>query len=294
MKEVARILGVRQLYTTPYHPMVNGACERFNGTLKQMLRRMCQERPAYWDRYLPALLFSYREVPHESTGYSPFELMYDRTVRGRMSILKELWAEEIPEEEVKTTYQYVLDLKQRLEETCEVARNQLAKSSRRYKKYFDVKARERRFEVGDMALLLLPTTSNKLKMQWKGPFQIVWKVARHDYRLHVNGNEKTYHANLLKKYVSRSTPEPMVPHGNASSEEPNAVAQHLTVIDDHTSDDGSVEIVLPAIESSEGVDDVEIAPNLEEERREELLSLLYECNPRSISVNGTLKLFLVC
>ena len=72
MKEVARILGVRQLYTTPYHPKANGACERFNGTLKQMLRRMCQERPADWDRYLPALLFSYCEVPHEATGYSPF------------------------------------------------------------------------------------------------------------------------------------------------------------------------------------------------------------------------------
>ena len=286
MKEVARILGVRQLYTTPYHPMANGACERFNGTLKQMLRRMCQERPADWDRYLPALLFAYREVPHEATGYSPFELMYGRTVRGPMSILKELWAEEIPEEEVKTTYQYVLDLKQRLEETCEAARNQLAKSSRRYKKYFDVKARERRFEVGDMALLLLPTTANKLKMQWKGPFQIVRKVARHDYRMHVNGKEKTYHANLLKKYVSRSTPEPMVPHEDTSSEEPIAEAQHLTVIDDHTSDDGSVEIVLPTIESSEGVDDVEIDPNLEEERREELLSLLYEYNDVLTDIPG--------
>ena len=187
---------------------------------------------------------------------------------------------------MKTTYQYVLDLKQRLEETCEAARNQLAKSSRRYKKYFDVKARERRFEVGDMALLLLPTTANKLKMQWKGPFQIVRKVARHDYRMHVNGKEKTYHANLLKKYVSRSTPEPMVPHEDTSSEEPIAEAQHLTVIDDHISDDGSVEIVLPTIESSEGVDDVEIDPNLEEERREELLSLLYEYNDVLTDIPG--------
>ena len=38
-----------------------------------------------------------------------------------------------------------------------------------------------------MVLLLLPTTTNKLKMQWQGPFRIVRKVARHDYRLPVNG-----------------------------------------------------------------------------------------------------------
>ena len=39
MKEVARLLGIRQLTTTPYHPMCNGLVEKFNGTLKTMLKR---------------------------------------------------------------------------------------------------------------------------------------------------------------------------------------------------------------------------------------------------------------
>ena len=38
MKEVSRLL--RQLTTTPYHPMCNGLVEKFNGTLKTMLRRL--------------------------------------------------------------------------------------------------------------------------------------------------------------------------------------------------------------------------------------------------------------
>ena len=46
----------------------------------QMLRRMCAERPKDWDRYLPALLFAVREVPQESLGFSPFELLYGRNV----------------------------------------------------------------------------------------------------------------------------------------------------------------------------------------------------------------------
>ncbi|XP_006823695.1 uncharacterized protein LOC102806650, partial [Saccoglossus kowalevskii] len=111
MKEVSRLLSIKGLTTTPYHPSCNGLVERFNGTLKQMLRRMCGERPKDWDRYLAALLLAYREVPQASTGFSPFELIYGRTVRGPMSILKELWTNQVDEAEVRTVYQYVLDLK---------------------------------------------------------------------------------------------------------------------------------------------------------------------------------------
>lgn len=38
MREVNDLLSIRQMRTTPYHPMSNGLVERFNGTLKQMLR----------------------------------------------------------------------------------------------------------------------------------------------------------------------------------------------------------------------------------------------------------------
>ena len=246
MREAARLVGVRQFYTTPYHPMANGACERFNGTLKQMLRRMCQERPKDWDRYLPALLFSYREVPHASTGYSPFELMYGRVVRGPMTILKELWTEEITEEEVKTTYQYVLDLKERLESTCEVAKSVLEKSSLRYKKHFDVKARDRRFEEGDKVLLLLPTCSNKLQMQWQGPFEVVGRVARHNYKLQVRGKVKTYHANLMKKYVERV------------NEESVTQANHLSVAGEEVNEDESASSEYPSVRQTEDVIGVHI------------------------------------
>ncbi|XP_060085301.1 uncharacterized protein LOC132564684 [Ylistrum balloti] len=50
LREVSRLLSIRQLTTTPYHPMCNGLVEKFNGTLKQMLRRMSMERPKDWDR----------------------------------------------------------------------------------------------------------------------------------------------------------------------------------------------------------------------------------------------------
>ena len=68
------------------------------------------------------MLLAYREAPPDSVGFSPFELLYGRTVKGPVSILKELWTKEQEAEEVKTTYQYVVDLRNRLEETCQFAR----------------------------------------------------------------------------------------------------------------------------------------------------------------------------
>lgn len=67
MREINRLMSIQQLLTTPYHPMANGLVEKFNGTLKNMIRKMCQENPKHWDRYLPALLFAYREVPRHVT-----------------------------------------------------------------------------------------------------------------------------------------------------------------------------------------------------------------------------------
>lgn len=172
MREVSRLLSMRQLTTTPYHPACNGLVERFSGSLKQKLKKLCVEKPKDWNRYLAPLLFAYREVPQASMGFSPFELLYGRTVRGPMTILKELWTGQITDEETRTTYEYVLGLRQRLENTCKMAQQELLKAAGRTKVYYNRKARERNFKVGEKVLLLLPTDTNKLLLQWKGPFEV--------------------------------------------------------------------------------------------------------------------------
>lgn len=59
LKEVSRLLSLKRITTSPYHPICNGLVEKFNGTLKQMLKRMCAEKPKDWDKYINALLFAY-------------------------------------------------------------------------------------------------------------------------------------------------------------------------------------------------------------------------------------------
>ena len=74
MREISRLLSIKQLTTTPYHPQCNGLVEKFNGTMKSMLKKMSDERPRDWDRYLPALMFAYREVPQSSLQFKWREL----------------------------------------------------------------------------------------------------------------------------------------------------------------------------------------------------------------------------
>lgn len=204
MKEVARLLSLKQLHTSPYHPMGNGMVEKFNGTLKLMLKRMCAEKPIDWDRYLAPLLFAYREVPQASLGFSPFELLYGRHVRGPLAIIKEVWTNQNLDEEAKTTYQHVIDLRNRLEETCRLAHEELEKAGARYAKLYNRKAKGRLFQPGDKVLILLPTDQNKLLLQWKGPFEVKEKKGDVDYSVETPGGPKVFHATLLKKYEERN------------------------------------------------------------------------------------------
>ena len=49
---------------------------------------------------------------------------------------------------------------------------------------------------GEKVLVLLPTKSNKLLMQWRGTYTIVQKMEQMDYKVDVRGKVKTLHANV--------------------------------------------------------------------------------------------------
>uniref|UniRef100_A0A3P9M6S3 Gypsy retrotransposon integrase-like protein 1 n=1 Tax=Oryzias latipes TaxID=8090 RepID=A0A3P9M6S3_ORYLA len=97
LKDVYRLLGIRGVKTSPYHPQTDGLVERFNKTLKSMLRKFVNDTGSDWDQWLPFLMFAYREVPQASTGFSPFQLMYGHPVRGPLDVLKETWEGPAPQ-----------------------------------------------------------------------------------------------------------------------------------------------------------------------------------------------------
>ena len=76
-----------------------------------------------------------------------------------------------------------------------MAQKMLAKSAGRYKIYYDQKRRGGEHKVNDKVLILLPTDSNKLLMQWKGPFRVTDKFNNCDYRIDVNGKIRSRKTN---------------------------------------------------------------------------------------------------
>jgi transposase InsO family protein len=79
-----------RITTSPNRPQSNGKCDRYNGTLKKVLKKLCITYEKDLDEMLPYALFAYRETPDEETGFSPLELLYGWPVRERTISLQQV------------------------------------------------------------------------------------------------------------------------------------------------------------------------------------------------------------
>ena len=116
--------------------------------------------------------------------------------------------------EVKTSYEYVTELHEHLEDSLKLAQEELKKSQKLYKKHYNKKAKPRYLEVGDQVLILLPTDSKKLLMQWRGPYTMESRVGANDYRIKMGSKTKMNHLNMFKKYIAREPEVDMVHTSN--------------------------------------------------------------------------------
>ena len=279
MRDVNHLLSIKGLTTTPWHPQTNGLVERFNGTLKQMLKKLAIEQPEKWDQYIPALLFAYREVPQESLGFSPFELLYGRTVKGPMQVLRQLWTEEEATDEVKTTAEHVTELRNRIEETCKIARENLAKASLRQARFYNQHTKRRVLTVGTKVLLLLPTKHNKLELAWKGPYTVEERVNAFDYRIKVGRSIRIYHINLLREYHERDKilRQDTVPEEEEEEHAAIVVEDFEEGHGDYFADtDVQAHIPTPSTKRTEFEGDVHIGEKLSREQKKDIRDACHE------------------
>jgi len=68
--------GMMQNILTAYHPRTDGQSERMNQWLEQYLRFWVNERQNNWHTYLPLAEFAHNNWPNETTGESPFFVLY--------------------------------------------------------------------------------------------------------------------------------------------------------------------------------------------------------------------------
>uniref|UniRef100_A0A6G5ABV5 RNA-directed DNA polymerase n=1 Tax=Rhipicephalus microplus TaxID=6941 RepID=A0A6G5ABV5_RHIMP len=102
--------GIKVVHSSIHHPQSNPV-ERMHSVLKRILRALCYEHKCDWEACIPPAMFALRSAPHESTGFSPAELVYGRSLRTPLQMLRESWEgfDEDP-----NVVAYVLDLLQRL------------------------------------------------------------------------------------------------------------------------------------------------------------------------------------
>ena len=80
MFELYKLLGIKKVSTTAYHPQTDGLVEWYICTLVDMLSKK-EQSGKDWDKQLPYVLFAWRTSFQESTKASPFFLSYGRDLK---------------------------------------------------------------------------------------------------------------------------------------------------------------------------------------------------------------------
>ncbi|XP_064490382.1 uncharacterized protein LOC135401724 [Ornithodoros turicata] len=212
--------GIKLIHSSVYHPQSNSV-ERVHSVMKRVLRALCFEHKRDWEACLPAAMFALRSAPHDTTGFSPAELVYGRNLRCPLRMLKESWEGQ---GEDPTVVKYVLELLDRLNHVREVVEENMRSAQEKAKVYYDKSARKRTFAVGDKVMLLKPSKQNKLDVQWEGPVKVVQKISETNYAVEVGTRRKAvkvYHCNLMKPYKEREIVVNLTV--NMPEEEPNEI-----------------------------------------------------------------------
>ena len=73
---LAQVLGFDKKRISALHPQANGAVERLNRTIGQMLKKELDDSDCEWDLKIPYVRFNYTNQVHSSLGQSPFFMMH--------------------------------------------------------------------------------------------------------------------------------------------------------------------------------------------------------------------------
>lgn len=95
-----------------------------------MLPKFVTDKRDDLDQWLPYLLFTYREVPQTSTGFSPFELLYGREVWGLLMLLKDMCGGEQDCVSPTNIGDYVVQMHEKLEAMNTLAQEHMTVAQR--------------------------------------------------------------------------------------------------------------------------------------------------------------------
>ena len=81
------------------------------------------------------------------------------------------------------------------------------KGKKRMKTWYDKKARDWTFTVGDLVLITLPSSTNRLLEKWTGPYAVEEVLSSTTYKVairHARKKHRTFHVNMISMWESPS------------------------------------------------------------------------------------------
>ena len=216
--ETCRIYQIRKVNCSAYHPQTDGVVERFNSTLCDSLSNYVDSNQKNWDDFLPTTLAAFRFSPSETTGESPFYMMYGFPIDCAL----------LPTVDVSTS---VLEHREKIvrniERVHQIAKQNTYKPQHRMKQYYDRNTADSTFVQADSVWVYTPKTkkglTKKLMHNWYGPYRVVERLGPAHYRLRTNGNKAvntTVHANRMKFYIDPNERPLHSPLGNTKGKQP--------------------------------------------------------------------------
>ena len=194
MHEIYQLMGIKKTRTTAYHPQCDGLVKRQNRTLQNILASFVSEHSADWDEWLAQAVFAYNTSVHESTGISPYEMVFGRPAR--MPIEVELG---VPLRKPTSQSDYSQSVRKALVHSNQLAQRNLATARSRQALHYDNRSKRdwTPYEPGQTVWLWRPKPW-KFGKRWTGPYKVLVRNGV-TYRLISSvGKTLVAHHNLLK------------------------------------------------------------------------------------------------
>jgi hypothetical protein len=174
---------IRHLKTSAYHPRTNGMVEKVNGAIQRQLLALCGTATHKWDQFIGQALLAIRSRIHQSTGFSPFKLLYG--VEPRLPVDPEIpfvLDYRDPKDLVEIRRRLQEDLKQWREEANRNTAEQRDKAAQAFNRNVKLDPlKEKEWVI--MRVNLVNGIKTKLKPIWIGPYEIVQVAPFDTYRV---------------------------------------------------------------------------------------------------------------
>ena len=174
-EKLIKLLGVKHIKCSPYHPESNGMLERSHQVLKKTLDKLGASQ-TNWDEYL---LLALRTAPHAALGISPYHLLFGRDARTPVSELRQRMEELEPAP--KRVVEYISQLYKELETCQALVEKKDAEAKEKSKAYYDRDKKEDQLKPGELVLMMVPKGVDSLTCQWVGPFKVVKQLSTTTY-----------------------------------------------------------------------------------------------------------------